>query len=336
MPPITLQAGALRATIDPDLGCALTEFTIDAPFGDRAPILRTPPIGVAEPAALASFLMAPWVNRIADARFAFEGTTHRLHANNPDHTAIHGEARDHPWSITDRSPVSIRCSLDRPPTNSSGTFPFAYACTFRAELSAEALDLDLDITNTGETNMPAACGHHPYFSRRLLDDNDDVHLRLPVAARYPTQSAIPTGPPRDDDLCERLRRGTPLGSLPLDDLFQKAPGPIEITWPASGVRVTLDAPEPLTHLMLFAPRAAVGPHTRPTAGPTPWFCLEPQTAAADAFNALARGDKAAGARTLAPGESLRTRLRMTAERLEPSPQPGPPPSRSPDHADRSS
>lgn len=314
MAPILLEAEPLRVAVDPNLGCAITEFSLDAPFGERAHILRPSPTLPAPQHALSSFIMAPWPNRIASATFGFGGQTHRLAPNNPDGTAIHGSARDHRFTITDRSPISLRCQLirDTPP---EGAFPFRYASVFRAELAPDALELDLSITNLDDVPMPAACGHHPYFNRRLLDDTDDVHIKAPVAKRYPTDNAIPTGPPGDDDLCGALRAGAPLADRQLDDLFMIDPGHIELTWPASRVRLTLDAPEPFGHLMLFAPRASTRPGTGLDAGPTPWFCVEPQTSTNDAFNAHTRGEPDTGVRVLEPGESLGTRLRMTIERL---------------------
>ncbi|MEQ8769665.1 MAG: aldose 1-epimerase [Phycisphaerales bacterium] len=292
---LALQSGALHAEIDAACGASITDFSIEGPAGDRFPMMRRAP-GLLESSSLAScFLLAPWSNRIADAAFSFDGRDHVLRPNFPDGTAIHGDTRDRPWRITDRTPVSARLVFDSR-EHERVNFPWPFACVVRYELRPDALRVDLSVTNLGGEPVPAGCGLHPFFVRRLFSDADEVRLRAPVGGRYPCHNQLAEGPHRDDDACARLRAGGPT-EPGLDDCFGGFEGRAQITWPASGVSMTIDCSDALDHLVVFTP-------TR-DGDALPWFCVEPVTHANDAFNLEGRGVPA-GSRTLDPGETLST------------------------------
>ncbi len=311
---IILDAGPLRAGLDPTLGACLTEFSLRGPCDDRYPLMRRAPGGRGDdtdPAECSSFLMGPWTNRIRDARFNFQGHSHTLRPNFPDGTAIHGVLRDAPWRITDRTPVSARLVYDSR-TQEAPNFPFAFGSVFRVELTPEELILDLSITNLDDRPMPAGCGHHPYFPRTLMAAGEQVHFTAGVAGRYEAVNCLPTGPARDDAVCAALRAGGPLGDPNLDDVFSgldHRPPQAIITWPDSRVRLTMDCSEAFNHLVVFTPRLREG------GPPLPWFCVEPCTMPNDGFNLMHNGQTDTGVRVLAPGESLQTRVRFRVERL---------------------
>lgn len=307
---ITLDAGRLRAGIDPALGCCLTEFSLRGPCDDRYPLMRRAP-DPATPGQCASFLMAPWTNRVRDARFAFDGAEHRLRPNFPDATAIHGVVRDARWRLTDRSPVSARFVYDAR-ADENANFPFAFGAVFRAELAPEELTLDLTVVNLDERPMPAGCGHHPHFPRALLAADERVELCAPVTGRYPAERRLPTGPAADDDASAALRAGGPLGNPGLDDVFAGFGGRAVITWPQSRVRLTMDCSEAFTHLVVFTPRLDPAD---PAAPPLPWFCVEPCTMVNDGFNLAAAGVPGTGVRVLRPGERLDTRVRFRVDEI---------------------
>lgn len=305
---ITLDAGPLRLGLDPALGASLTEFSLRGPCDDRYPLMRRAPGWSTDPAECSSFLMGPWTNRIRDARFTFQNQPHQLRPNFPDGTAIHGVLREAPWRITDRTPVSARLVYDSR-AHEAANFPFAFGSVFRAELAPEELTLDLSITNLDDRPMPAGCGHHPYFPRTLMAAGEPVHLTAGVGARYETTNCLPTGPARDDQVCAALRAGGPLGDPNLDDVFAGFDSRAVITWPDSGVRLTMDCSESFNHLVVFTPRLrANGP-------PLPWFCVEPCTMPNDGFNLMSQGQTDTGVRVLQPGETLQTSVRFRVERL---------------------
>ncbi|MBM4108428.1 MAG: hypothetical protein FJ255_06385 [Phycisphaerae bacterium] len=324
MAPVHIEHDRLSLEIDPGLGAAATDLSLRGPDGVRYPVWRRTPPGLdaSAPEAFtqtACFLLAPWTNRVTAGRFSFRAKEHRLRTNWPDGTAIHGEVKDRPWRLLDRSPVSARLAYDSRdyPGLQGANFPFPFACEARYELDALRVEMSLTLTNVGKEPMPAACGWHPHFMRRLWDDRDQVLVKLGVTGRYPLHRALPTGPARDEDLSRRLRAGTPLADLELDDLFAglDTEGDASfIEWPASGVRASLWCSREITHAQVYAPRVRRPGVAADPGGPATWFCVEPYTAATDAFNLAARGAPGTGMATLAPDQSLTARwlLRLQA------------------------
>jgi aldose 1-epimerase len=304
---ITLDTGRRRCEIDPDLGAAVTDFSVAGPGGHWFPLLRRAAAAEHKPGAAASFLMAPWTNRIAGAAFAFGGRTHRLRANNADRTAIHGDVRSRAWTILDRSPLSARLTLNAaawPDMN----FPFPFTATIRYELSDGGLSTELSITNTGTAPMPAGCGFHPYFMRTLWDAGDAVELRCRCAGRYPAAQQLPTGPANADAITARLSTGGALADLELDDVFGGWNGHAQVRWPGSGVTARLECSAELGHLVIYTPRSTVG-----AKGPMPWFAVEPVSMVNDGFNLMARGMEGTGVAVLETGGSLSVRFWLRVE-----------------------
>jgi len=79
------------------------------------------------------FPMAPWAGRIRHGSFDFEGQRYQLPLNNPPH-AIHGTARDHPWSEDGEGVIST--PLEPP-------WPFGGRVVQRFSLAPDALHLTM-------------------------------------------------------------------------------------------------------------------------------------------------------------------------------------------------
>lgn len=250
--------------------------------------------------------MLPWTNRVAGARFSFDGKDYALSPNHPDGTAIHGIGRDHPWSILDRSPFSARMALDsrlieRP------ACPFDFGALFRVELIGSSVQIELSVTNLGDHPMPCGLGHHPYFMRTLFDPDDQLSIRANVGGRYPCQDQIPTGAMVNDEVSRSLRAGGPIGNPDLDDVFGGFDGSAELTWDASKVRCTIECSDALGHLVVFTPRVADSDQTPPP--PQPWVCVEPVSMVNDGFNRF-EDQQGTGVRVLGPGETLASTMTL--------------------------
>ena len=291
---IVIEQDRLRLEIDPALGAGIADFSIQGPDSAWWPIMRRAPLRPAHFNEMACYLLAPWSNRIAGARFEFAGRTHALTPDWPDGTAIHGLVKDKPWRILDRSPFSARLAFD----SGAGTrYPFPFACVARYEIVDRALVCDLSVQNSGDAAMPAGCGFHPFFRRRLWEDEECL-VTCRVAGRYPAEGQIPTGPAVPDAVTVRLAEPRPLGALELDDVFDGFTG-AAIGWPRAGVRAVFETSPALGHAVVYAPVRA--------GSPLPFFCLEPVSMANDGFNGLARGEAGTGVALLAPGQSLAVR-----------------------------
>ncbi len=301
---ITMTKGKLRASISPELGAGVADFAVLGPSGFYYPLMRRAAPEETNASLLGSFIMAPWANRIADARFPFQGREIQLKANTADGTAQHGDVRKRPWQVLRRDPASVSLEYDST-AHPDSNWPWRYRCRAEYVLEDSALIARLAVHNQDTAPFPAGCGHHPYFSRRLWDDRDVLHVRAPVSGRYPTTACCATGPASPDELSEHLRSLASLPDRHIDAVFAGFKGTAELRWSASDVMLRMSASPNMGHLVLFAP------HANGTSGtPLPFVAVEPQTQVNDAFNLGARGVPGTGTVVLNPGESLATECRF--------------------------
>ena len=238
------------------------------------------------------FIMAPWPNRIRDGVFEHEGRSYFILENAPPH-AIHGTVNELPFDIVEQSvsTVTLRSGL-------GDLWPFDGSITLRAELDGESLLQEITIASDGET-FPAGFGWHPWFRRNL--GGGDVAIAAPVTDMWILDEAMtPTGervPPHDEfDIRELM---TPeIGSL--DDCFRIQPGEATILdWPEASLRIQ-SSPN-LAHLMVYTPSDSI--------------CVEPQTAAVNAFQLAARGIEGTGTEIVSPERPLIGSTRWTWNKI---------------------
>lgn len=126
-------------------------------------ILRPMPEASEEVLDSACFPLAPYANRIADGRFAWDGQSYTL---TPNHPAIahplHGTAWLGAWR------VSHLCenSVTQVHTHSAdAAWPWSFALEQTLVLTQRGLSAGLTLTNTDARAMPAGLGFHPWFAR---------------------------------------------------------------------------------------------------------------------------------------------------------------------------
>jgi aldose 1-epimerase len=307
MPPrnndLTLELDTLRLVINPLVGASIVSLHHRHPSGAWAPVLRDMPSDSTDPADAGSFLMLPWTNRVSKARFTFEDRTFALTPNHSDGTAIHGIGRDRAWTITDRSPITARLTLD---TRDDPASPYPFGGIVRYEIGPDRVEIDLSVTNLGANPIPVGCGHHPYFHRHLHSDADQLRMRVGVTGRYVCDECIPSGEVVDDEICATLRAGGPVDNPGLDDVFAGFDGQAVLEWPASNVRLRMQCSDELGHVVVYTPINSDGT-------PDEFVCVEPVSMVNDGFNLMRRGTENTGVRVLNPGQTFRTRTSMLFE-----------------------
>ncbi len=289
---VVLEQGAMRVEIEPRIGAGIADLSWRVPGRGMTPLMRRAPEGTSWFNDLACYLLAPWSNRIAGGEFVWRGAHHRLEADWPDGTAIHGLVKGREWRLVQVSPVSavLSCGVG------AGDRGFAWA--FTAEVGyvvrENGLRVWLEVRNEGggADAMPVGLGFHPYWLRALDGGPDEVIVRASGLLRYPCEGMIPIAAAREDDTTKGLAAGTALDGMTLDDVFAGSSHGAEILWPRSGVRVRYRCSEELGHTVVFT-------------GMSGSFCLEPVTMVNNGFVMESRGCSGTGVKALAKGKSMR-------------------------------
>lgn len=235
--PITLAAGPVEVDVEPDAGGRVAQIRV----GD-VPLL----IGRGEtddPMRWGSYAMVPWAGRIRRGRFRFDGVDHQLVCNDPPH-AIHGVGYTSTWSVSGRTAVQIRLTLDLP---TDDRWPFGGRTEQVIGVDPRGVALAMSVV-AERRPFPTSFGWHPWFRK---PDVVDFH---------------PTAMYRRDDDHVAVDELVTVRPGPWDDCFlNDRPVGIEI----DGVRVTLTSD--CRHWVVYDQPAHA-------------TCIEPQTAPPDAFN----------------------------------------------------
>ncbi|MCX7818914.1 MAG: hypothetical protein N2652_06895 [Kiritimatiellae bacterium] len=287
---LELRNDRLRLILSPRDGAGILAWALrrGESWIDLYPDVRDPVLKM----RFASWMMIPYSNRIANGRFMWAGREYQL--RNGENHAIHGDARNHPWSVTDRAEALVRLALD---TRTRPAFNWPWPMELSAEIRLEgtALVQRLRIVNRGDSSMPAGFGWHPYYRRALTRPGEPVRIAFRAAGVWPDPDGdcLPNAPlaPLPPDL--DCAAGCP---VPTDRRYDTCLGGFDgrasIEWPDSGVRLHYECSPNVRHLVYF------NPIERPV------FALEPAANANNGVNLLAKGWANHGVIELPAGEAL--------------------------------
>lgn len=203
-----------------------------------------------------SAIMAPFANRIAEARYTFDGKTYDMQPGVEAQRGIrHGFVRTLDFDVANQhadthgARMTFSTSVIRP-----GTFPgypFAIDLAVTYVLDASGLSLMVSMRNVGNESAPCFFGWHPYF-RFDGTELDTWELQVPAAKLVRTSpELIPLAgeeaflpieqAPKELD----FRHSRPIGSVKIDcafaDLAHDADGRVRtrLRDPASGLRISM-------------------------------------------------------------------------------------------------
>ncbi|NKB68839.1 MAG: hypothetical protein GKR89_17375 [Candidatus Latescibacteria bacterium] len=298
MEKVCLQNDQLRLVASPAQGAGVLSFEVHK-AGNWLPVM---PVATSPDCDLkwANFIMLPYSNRIDGGAFTFQGRSYQLEKAAVH--AIHGDVRHRPWVVEEVSPQRLSCRFDSR-QHEGVNWPWPFAAWAEYWLEGPVLSARLQLSNCGQSPMPAGGGWHPYFSFRLTRAGEPVHVQLGVEAAYPDGRGdrIPSGPAAPLSSEQDFRRSRALGPEQFfDTCFAGYDGGGHIAWPDSGVRLGLDCTG-CSHLILYNP------------GGKPYFAVEPVLNANDGVNLLARGEAGSGVQILEPGAWLEARFNLRLE-----------------------
>ena len=302
MPLQTIQNDVWKLDVSPETGASIAGLYAKI-AGSWQPVLReTSPeaIEAGNPSSFSSFTLAPFSNRIENAKFAFQGETYELRATTDDGNTQHGDVRGRPWRRVHADAYALEYMLTTKAFEDFNfPFPFIITTTYRLERNTFAQAIRLK--NIGERVMPAGFGIHPYFNRSLAGSSE-LELSFNAAVHYELDDdSLPTGklmrPKGETDFAESRA----LGEQKVNDLYRGWIDPVTLTWP-DVARLKLHADPIFEHLIVFT-------HADGS------LAVEPVTNANDGFNLLAQGETGSGVQILEPGESLHGSIKFKLELL---------------------
>jgi aldose 1-epimerase len=293
---ISLNAGALGVALAPEAGGSIARFTVER-GGKAIDLMRPAPdtaLAANDSHGMAGFPMIPFCGRIAQARFAFGGETFALNRNFGDTPhAIHGNAWQRTWRVAASALDRAELVLEHDPAGHAQEWPFAYTARQVFTLTAEGLQVAIDVTSRDRRAMPLGFGLHPYFPM-----TPEARITARVGMMWENDETMqPTrqvAVPKHIDFADGRR----VAELAVDNCFSGWTQPAEIAWPEHGLALRIEADPVFGHFVVYTP-----PHRQ-------YFCAEPQTVAPDAVNLAARGVEGTGLITLAPGATQRGTVRF--------------------------
>ncbi len=200
-------------------------------------------------------VLIPWPNRLQDGSYEFDGSSHQLPLNEPEHSnAIHGFVRWTAWHLNERA--GNRVVLGHVVHPRPG-YPFTLALRIEYSLSEDGLAVRTTATNVGTDACPYGCGAHPYLTVGT-DTVDAVVLGAPArTVLHADARGIPNSAEQVDGTELDFREPRAIGAARLDhaftDLERDATGlaRIELANPESGAALTLWLDGSYPYVMLF-------------------------------------------------------------------------------------
>ena len=293
---LSLSNGLLQSRISPQ-GAVI----LDA-YYDGVPILRPysgDPQGELDPGQGANFPLVPFGNRVEDNSFVFDEREYHL-SPNTDHDAhyLHGDGWLSTWELLDHGSDSVHLALEHRGREGA---PYSYYAQQRISLGEDWLDIDLDVSNRGESPMPFGLGQHLFFPmtpKTVLQAGAKGYWTEKPG--FLADKRVP--------ILKDLDFSTPRG-LPkrwINNGFDGWDGQAELIWPERNIGVRIHARKPYDVFFLFQSDTRFEKDFN-----YEYFCFEPMTHLGNAHKLPDLG----GLVVLSPGESLKTTVRIQAFRV---------------------
>ncbi|MBP1318272.1 hypothetical protein [Herbaspirillum sp. 1130] len=287
-----LENASLRAEFLPEFGGRMARLLFKGPPGGQREVLQ--PYVQTSFDALAwpkcgMYPLAPYSNRIRDARLPFAGQVHVLppHPAASPHT-LHGCAHTLAWRVSAQDPRLLEMDVHY----TGPHWPWPLYCRQRVVIGDGWLECTLEVRNLNATrSMPVGGGLHPFLSA------DGLREMCFVAGRRWQHDAqcLPDG------LSTPLLGGQRWSPSMADEAeqlgyFSQWDGQMQLQYD-QGI-LQLSAGQGLSHLVMFIPRGA------------PYVCVEPVSHLANAFAMPQLDPRDSGVALAAPGQSVRYTMRL--------------------------
>lgn len=122
----------------------------------------------------ASSILFPFVNRVKDGVFIYQGKEYQLKKNQKEEqNALHGLVYNKSFNVVSHSTTKDKAvvTLLYEEKSESIGFPFIYTIQLTYELTRDSLNLTVKVRNTSEKSFPFTLGWHPYFISENLSES---------------------------------------------------------------------------------------------------------------------------------------------------------------------
>ena len=219
--------------------------------------------------------LSPFVCRISEGKYSFDGKDHVFKKKFVDGSAIHGLLYNKHFQIVrkfvheDSAAVTFSFFYKK----DDPAYPFNYSCHITYTLRINhVLDIQTIVTNESDTMIPIADGWHPYFNLGPFVNSCELKFRAAGMLEFDAK-LIPTGKLLAE---HRFDEGMIIGDQQLDNCFQ-LPGQYAqpaclLKDPSTGLSLAICPDGAYPYLQIYTPADRKS------------IAIENLSAAPDAFN----------------------------------------------------
>jgi aldose 1-epimerase len=242
----------------------------------------------------AGFLMAPFVNRIENGTYTFNGKYYQLPINDQaKNNSIHGFLRDFKFEIVDLS--SNFCTTTY--THNKDTtpyYPFDFKITITFKLSENRFSLKTNVENLSNYSIPFSLGWHPYFTLNCSSINQ-MELKLNAKNRFHLNERMI--PIKTFEKYSNFKTTTQIENTIFDDCFSLEKKNVHLINKESGLSVNVRFCDQYQYLQLYTPQNRNS------------IAIEPMTSIGNSFN------NRIGLKTIAPHNSFEANFEIVIDSI---------------------
>ncbi|MBE6449075.1 MAG: hypothetical protein E7013_00010 [Alphaproteobacteria bacterium] len=284
---IHLENEFIEVGVYPECGASLVYFRTKSEnaFDVMRPASQTA-ISKKDVLGMSMFPMLPYAFRIKGGEFTYWGIKRLVPLNHPLFSdPIHGDGWKSSWKVRETTSSKVVLTLKHEKEKDKG-YPFSYESKIVYSLTGKTLNIELNLTNKGLMPMPCGLGLHPYFNK-----TQNVELKFSTKNVWHHENDPIDRPYRTPEEWS-FKESKPLNEMVFDTCFGGFENSAEITWPKYKHSLKVRTDDLFSHLALYAPYRKN------------FFCLEPTSMTADAFNIAARGVVGSGIQSIGKDETL--------------------------------
>jgi aldose 1-epimerase len=249
----------IQVRILPEVGAILHEFSI--PLGNRRIQVINNYRNMADLAenllsSYKSAKLSPFVCRIQEGKYKYEGVHYEFSNKFNDGSSIHGILADKPFTVLEKKISGDRASilLEYHYNQEDPAFPFEYNIQIRYTLFLSGkLNLETTVKNLSPVPMPLADGWHPYFSLEGKVNDWLLSFRSRKKLAF-SDSLIPLGHLEETD---KFYSPQIIGEEFFDNCFLLEPGSgtaaAILENPGNGLRLGFYPDENYPYLQIYTP-----------------------------------------------------------------------------------